>query len=241
MKKTAAISSTAIALLLLTGCSSEPGEDEPTGPTTPPASDAANTTEPSERETELDADQIAADREAAHEGEMDLTAQAGEELWFGSDYGTIGKLTIPSEPHAASEELRESIGADPITYVAIQVDNREGLESASIPVVEAFDADGRAYEFQGIEQAYSEWRDMLPEEHSADEYNVFVDAINGATSNVSVGQVAEVILYTNETDLPDEFTRVHVMAHGIMGGADAYPVRMLEVDSDFLDFDVPTS
>lgn len=240
MKKTAVISSTAIALLLLSGCSSESGEDEATESTTPSASETANTPEPSESETELDTDQIAADREAAYEGEVDLTAQAGEELWFGSDYGTIGKLTIPSEPHAPSEELRESVGADPVTYVAIQVDNREGFEDSKTPIVEAFDADGRAYEFHPISEAYSEWQATLPEE-SVEEYNVFVDAINGTTSNISIGQVAEVIMYSEEVDLPDEFTRVHVMAHGIMGGADAYPVRLLEGDTSFLDFEVPTN
>lgn len=159
------------------------------------------------------------------------TVEVGEEAWFITENNSVGKFTIPGEPVAEYEELRESVDADEVTYITVTVDNREGMEGVNMYDLSAYDEDGREYSFTDVGDALDEWRDLVGDD--TEHYNRFIDAGNESMTYADPGQVAEFVMVSEKTDLPDEFTRVGIQAHGASQPVEAHP----ESDSEGVDLD----
>src|SRR5690625_7536366 len=68
---------------------------------------------------------------------------------------------LPSDPSSDElteiEQYRETVKADPATYIIADVDNREGTDSASMRSISVFDEDGKEYEFTDADTVISDW------------------------------------------------------------------------------------
>lgn len=223
------LAAAAVLGLVLTSCGQGTQEDPTTSPaettaaaaTSPETTPAASPTD----ETTADAgDETSAD--AAASADTPSSYPAGEDYWFYSPDSAIGKFTLPDpEPYAPAERLREQVGGQPVSYVTVTVDNRNGMSGVNMYELAAFDEDGAKYTFQSLEHVLNLWSATLgietDEEISL--YNEFVDLTNEHMSYADVGQVEEFIMASEEADLPESFTRVTVQPHGAGEPTDVFP------------------
>lgn len=161
-----------VAALLLTGCSGG-ATDEPTASSTPKTS---ATTEPTE---------------AA------IDAMGPGTYMFDTGTGTTGTIEIPGAAPADLEDLRTQAGGEPVTYLAVNVDNRDGAESFDVYTVTIYDNDGTAYEFQSA----SDYVDSITPDSSvvgADVYNLYVEAYNSYSSVVDAMERTDVVVVGSE-------------------------------------------
>ncbi len=134
------------------------------------------------------------------------------------------------------EQYRETLEADPVTYLIADVDNRDGAASASMRSVSVFDEDGKEYEFIEADTAISDWSAIwaidddeyyMPDgtEISEDEayqlWDYEDDVTESLTTEVSQAGRETVVLMYEGDDLPDEFTRVAASVSGF--DEDAFP------------------
>lgn len=225
----AALAGVALLAPALAGCtSSEPAAEDPA---------------PSDSTSALTLPATASDEPV--EAAATSPLPAGEDYWFGTMDGNIGKFTFPGDPVAEYEELRSLVDGTPVTYVTVAVDNREAIDGANMYGIDAFDEDGRKYEFRKIDEALTEWQALVDAEASdysnedVELYNLFNDAINESTWHADVGEVAEFVLASADTELPAEFTRISVFHSGMFDPVDARPIS--ESEGINLDFEVPTN
>src|SRR5690625_8042292 len=84
-------------------------------------------------------------------GEYEIYSMEGAHIVF----------DLPSDPSSDElteiEQYRETVEADPATYIIADVDNREGTDSASMRSVSVLDEDGKAYEFTDADTVMSDW------------------------------------------------------------------------------------
>lgn len=156
---------------------------------------------------------------------------------FTSEYGTTGAFEFDSKAAPKVESLRKAVGAKPVHYMTVKVDNRKGSEFANMYTVTAYDPAGKKYEYTGLSEVVGDWGPtltineeyLMPDgtkisEARYDELNsLSIDLENKQQHGVDVSEVATMTL-VHEGNLPrDGFTRVNVQAHGGMGeGVDAY-------------------
>ena len=216
----------AIAALALVGCgSTETTSDEP--------------------QSAEEAQQEYADQLESGEAQGPPPMPAGEYEAYAEAGGHI-VMQIPAstndEPIAEIEEYREATGAEPVTYLIADVDNRDGTDSINMWKVEVFDEEGNSYEFNGVSEYVS---DIGPEadwasedesytlidgtEISKDEYftlnSISTDLHNEHLHGASAAERKTMILVYEGTDLPDEYTRVAVFPNGATEEVDAYPTN----------------
>jgi hypothetical protein len=185
--------------------------------------------------------------------EMNQVLTKGEEFYYFGSSGEVGKFKLPGEPVADAEEARKYVDAPEVTYVTVSIDNRQGTEGTTAGGINAFDADGRKYEFTDLSTQISEWQDMLPQDPewdtalSTEDYNRYIDLHNKYLHGVDVGEVKDIVLvYAGAPeDLPEEFTRIEVLESGTaFPGVEATPVSFAKEFADptvleSLDFKVP--
>lgn len=236
MKTKTLITSLSIFALALTACGSD---DEP-----------SNTENTQEQRTE---DTGTVDQASQPEGDdhnpMDGAGiMAAGEFEVYPEFGGHAVFDLPTSPDhekvAPFEEYREIHNLDPITYIVIDVDNRDGTEILKFPAISAFDENGMSYQFEDIEYSgiIEEWGperswDMDNEQFwapdgtsiSFDEYQAIEDEYEALTeslnSSVEAAEHNTITLAYPGDDLPDEFTRVSTVTYGLGYEQDAYPAE----------------
>jgi hypothetical protein len=222
-----------IAGLTLVGCGSTEAEEAETAPV--------------ENET-VEQPEVAEETEAdAEHNPMDgfgPMAAGTYELY--PELGGYATFDLPTDPTHADiapiEEYRTANNLDPLTYILIDVDNRDGTEMLKFPAITVYDEEGTAYEFQHLEWAIEDWQperswDMDNEEFwapdgttiSMSEYQEleaqYDEITENLTSSVSAAERNTIILAYLGDDLPDEYTRVATITYGLGYEQDAYPTE----------------
>lgn len=188
------------ALFALTACSSSAPEEETTEEV------GVETTAPPEAEL-------------YPAGAFELTSIAGAEITF--DLPTDAS----DERLAEIEQFRANTGGEPVSYIVVEVDNRNGTDDVMLENIDVFDEDGTKYEFTDITNFIDEWSpyysedyewvlpdgSVMPEEEGDALNNRGVDLYNANLGEIAVAENSIVILALQDVDLPSEFTRVVVV------------------------------
>jgi len=216
------IATLGIAALAFTGCSTE------------------NTNEPQSAE---EAQQQYADMLESGDAQGPPPMPAGEYKATAEAGGTI-LMQIPADPTdetlAEIEEYREATGAEPVTYLLADVDNRQGTDHIGMRNVYIYDEDGTEYQFSDVSEYIS---DIEPEtdwasedetyslvdgtEISRDQYfelsSTGTDLHNEHMHGASPAERKTMILVYEGDDLPNKFTRVAVQPGPFGEEVEAYP------------------
>lgn len=217
MKTKTLITALSITALALTGCSTGTAEDA--GKTIQPLmvqKDGYDTDMPP-MDDDYDPTMLD-DPETAGHGTFKLHSMNGTEIEFdlptSTDHEAVQEI----------EEYRQTMRDDEeVTYVVMDVDNREGMEEAIINLT-VYDPDGNKYEFDDATNYVSYLRNTPSEvgeyeyelldgtiisgDEETDLYNQGIDIDN--SSVVDVAERGDVVVVYTGTDLPDEFSRVAV-------------------------------
>lgn len=167
---------------------------------------------------------------------------ANADYFFVSGEGAVGKFAFPGESNASIEELRNIVGAAPVTYVTVVVDNRQGAAPVNMYELAAFDPDGRKYTFSTVDTFMDDWMTTIGTDtnEEIELYNRFVDAVNANMIYAEVGMVATFVMASADVDLPAEFSRITVQASGGMTpGVEVMPVSEAEDAGVDLSFEAP--
>lgn len=217
MKKT--LAPLAIALsLMLTACGSgspDAGSAQPSS-TTAEEAPLDTTTEDVSEEVLFPA------------GQFMLITMSGADIKF--------DLPVPSSDERLREieKFRKDAGADPVTYIIADIDNRQGSEYVNMYDVTAYDVDGKKYEFSGVSDFIDEWGPtytsdydyVLPDgtkmESTAGEalYSRGSDLSNEYLDGIDAAERGPMVLASKASKLPNEFTRVAVHPSGGMNEAE---------------------
>lgn len=164
-------------------------------------------------------DAMLGDSETVGHGTFKVHSMTGAEIEF----------DLPTSPdHEAVQEIeeyRQTMHGEEVTYVVVDVDNREGDTEIDSKLT-VFDEDGNKYEFDSAanyinsleaEPIDAEWDEyelqdgtIISWEEELDLYSDGVDLHNKHTDWIDVSERGETVLVYPGTDLPDEFTRVSV-------------------------------
>lgn len=222
-----------IAAMALTGCvSNEPaGQNSET-----PTSGAQMNTEPTQEVAPSNDFETPQLMEA---GAFKLLAMSGAEISFELPTPTTDKRL------ADIEAYRNDAGADPVTYLIAEVDNRKGNELVNMYEVSAYDEEGNKYEFSTVSEHISEWGPtytsdydyVMPDgtklsEAKGESLNSRgIDLHNEHLDGVDPAERGTIIMLSEDTDLPSEFTRVAVQPSGGMNEAEeAFPASWENAD-----------
>jgi len=156
---------------------------------------------------------------------------AGDTLWFVTSENAVGKFSLPSDPDEWTEELRKQVGAAPLAYTTVAVDNRNGKTGVDMYELTAYDAGGRKYTFKAIDRYIRDW--TRNKDYDAAARNPLSRPGDRRKTFANAGEVKLFVLATESTDLPEEFTRVSVKAHGPSDEVQAYP----PADSAYINLD----
>lgn len=202
----------AIAALALSACSGP--ADAPAA--APEPSSASPTTE----SATMPATATSEPTEAADPQESSMIPGKGD-YEFQTGYGVVGTFTLPGKPNATVERMRKMVGEKPIKYIDVKIDNRNGEQPANMYQLAFFDAAGKKYDIAHATEPIEVWRERYASTETPDLYNEFVAATNSMVESVDVGEVNTIsFAYTGE--LPDEFARIAVKAHGDSDTTEAY-------------------
>lgn len=140
----------------------------------------------------------------------------------------LGVLTLPSEADPEIEELRAAVGADPVTYLTAEVDNRQGVDSMNMYQVAVYTPEGEELVFNGADAYLDETRDLIPADADGlaadvDLYNQFIEVSNKHRDSASVGEKKRFVLVGQFPELPEEISRVAVYPNGGFDEVDAFP------------------
>lgn len=222
-----------LASLALSGCgSSDPGE--------PAATDSAAEGQlPSgENQEVIPADDFES-QELMEAGAFKLLAMSGADISFDLPTPTTDKRL------ADIEGYRKDTGADPVTYLIAEVDNRKGTEYVNMYEVSAYDEEGNKYEFSTVSEHISEWGPtytadyeyIMPDGSELSEAdgqalnNRGVDLSNEFLDGVDPAERGIIIMLSEDVDLPSKFTRVAVHPSGGMNEAEeAFPASWENAD-----------
>ena len=234
MKHTPLTILTVISLALV-GCGSTQAEE--------PAPETTETIEQTQPEQTPQADSMNQDPTADSEYTLDQ-----EYFFYGKTPGVVGKFELPSEPVNEIEELREQVDAPEVTYITATIDNRQGAEGQRVQAISLFDEAGQQYEFTMAANHIDEWRGMLPQEpehgnpENVGDYNTYIEVGNQYRHGADAGEVKQIVLLHEGTDLPEDITRVAVYTSGL--GSEpvaALPTDHPEASHVDLDFQAPTN
>lgn len=231
----------AAALLLLSACGSSIEAPETGAPAS--SAPAGETTEQEDESNEAAEGEEAAEGDAIDDGgESDVAEFDGETITL--DVDAVINGTIPTtgtyflegltgvkalaEVGAAGpaelEAYRESVGADPVTYIRFDVDNRGGSEEIGMYNFAMYDEEGTEYLFSPITDTTNEWTKDL--ETLNDEQWDLNEALDDADlgDNAAVGQRNEQWL-VGPGDLPDEVAVVSGTAETFADDFVPFPVK----------------
>ena len=164
-------------------------------------------------------------------GKFKLTTVSGADITF--------TLPTPATDPAvkAIEAYRVKTGGAPVSYLVAEVDNRKGTELVNMYQVNVFDAEGTEYTFGDVAQTISAWKLSYTSDYKyvTAAGKVLDDATGSALSSegtelhnahigdADVAEKATLVLVSEATTLPSEFTRVSVQPSGGGEGEDATP------------------
>jgi len=164
-------------------------------------------------------------------GKFKLTTVSGADITF--------TLPTPATDPAvkAIEAYRVKTGGAPVSYLVAEVDNRKGTELVNMYQVNVFDAEGTEYTFGDVAQTISAWKPSYTSDYKyvTAAGKVLDDATGSALSSegtelhnahigdADVAEKATLVLVSEATTLPSEFTRVSVQPSGGGEGEDATP------------------
>lgn len=216
----------AIASLMLAACSS--GTDDPTTApdqdhTQEQQADAPTETEDADDSPESQAagPEIEGEGDTDVDGVMSTTVPHGDET-YELDIAAVDNMQLPTsgtyvlegmtgvvaiaeigvEGPENMERMRELVGADPVTYIRIDVDNRNGTEEIGMYSWEMYDEDGNEYAFQNLNNQAVDWDEVIDDDSDLDrEINDLAWEIEGEPA--AVGQRNEQWL-VGPGDLPGE-------------------------------------
>lgn len=200
--------------------------------------------EPDEPQSREEAQQEYADMLESGEAQGPPPMPAGE-FELQASQGTHITFELPTDPAhedlAAIEEYRETVNVEPVTYIVVDVDNRQGTDGVTLPQLNVYDEDGTEYEFQKLDWYFTDWQPQrsweaedetywLPDETpiTEDEYRALEQTHNdledSLTSTVSEAGRDTIIMAHQGDDLPTEFTRVALLPYGLGEAEEALPV-----------------
>jgi len=164
-------------------------------------------------------------------GKFKLTTLSGADITF--------TLPTPATHPAVAklEAYRKKTGGAPVSYLVAEVDNRKGTELVNMYQVNVFDAEGTEYTFGDVAQTISAWKPSYTSDYKyvTAAGKVLDDATGSALSSegtelhnahigdADVAEKATLVLVSEATTLPSEFTRVSVQPSGGGEGEDATP------------------
>lgn len=207
MKKQTIIASLALATgLALTGCSGSPEATQET-PSPSPTASASPSASPTAETYKLDQAFSAITPDGVHIT-VDFTTEA------------------PADVEAA----RTSLGAEPVSYAKVTVDNRKGSERVGAYPVTVYDEAGDAYEFNDLSGVVSDW-DM--ESDIVEVTNEYMNQNNIDPMEKGGGYLASL-----EPKLPETVTGVTIDAY--KAGEPIYLTPAPENDQGKTETSVPT-
>jgi len=200
-----------------------------------------------EAEDDVDADSAASDAGGA----MDITDEAGnligtefgdgEQIMFDTDllasggpmapgtrvYGASENggdfiVTTKVDPIQELEDYREEAGAEPVGYMTVDADNRDGTENMNMYEIRVYDEAGNEYAYSGVSDYVDEWRDALGSD-DVDLYNEGVELSN-EYSTMAHPMQRETFVLAGPV-LPDEIVGVIVMPRGVFETTTTVPLK----------------
>lgn len=221
--------------LSVSGCSSQPAEPATAQGSLPPSHtdylDEGSMSQSEWMEHEYGVEPLA-----------EITYQQGEEYWFMTTTGALGKFTLGDEPVADFEQAREYVGAPEVTYITVTIDNRYGFDSVNFyGGISAYDSQGKEYHFDRATEHALEWDSMVehdgPNGYDAEGNSLFYDLGENYYHVVDAGSIKTVVLAYEGTDFQGEFERVTVNSDHT--DVIAYPMDHPEAQYVDLDFTAP--
>lgn len=173
---------------------------------------------------------------AMEPGEYELQGSEGGHMVFDLP-------TDPSDEAVADvAQYFDDLGVGPVTFIVVDVDNRDGEQLIKIPELAVFDPEGNEYEFENLGWSMTEWQAerswetedeefWLPDgtpidvDTYADLYDQYEDLEESLTSSVSPSGRDDLVLAYVGDDFPDEFTRVTLLPYGAGYEEDALPTE----------------
>ncbi|WP_262103462.1 hypothetical protein [Arthrobacter sp. Marseille-P9274] len=206
--RTTSIPLTAAFVLILTACGSPESSPDGAPQEAPAAAPETQAPEPSQQ--------------IFGPGEFELTTADGARI----------TMQIPSDPPADIEGFRKDVGADPVTYMTAQIDNRKGSTSVGLYQVTLYDPEGNTYVFEDASVSHiGEWGPTYTEDYeyllsdgtkldeatgealnsqSTDLYNKYLNS-----GNVDPLAKGEAVMIGAFDKVPEEITGVAVEAYGM--------------------------
>jgi hypothetical protein len=150
-------------------------------------------------------------------GRYQLTTASGADIAF----------TLPTpvtDPAvAAIEAYRAKVGAEPVSYLVADVDNRKGTIPVNMYMVSAFDEDGRQFTFTSVADAIQGWAPTYSYDYKWSMDGRALDAAEGEglkreadalynadASDADVAERTTIILASSDAGLPTGFAKVAV-------------------------------
>lgn len=146
----------------------------------------------------------------------------GTRYYGASENGGDFIISTQIEPVANLEALREEVDEEPVSYMSVDVDNRDGVESINMYQVAVYDAAGNEYLFSGPDEIINQWRERLPEDeqYTGDWVDVSNSYIN---QGASAHQRTTMILAGPE--LPEDIVAVIAMPSGVFETTTTVPLK----------------
>jgi hypothetical protein len=113
---------------------------------------------------EFDGEEVSLDLDAL----MDSKMSTASTYYLEGLTGVKAMAEIGVEGPEKMEEMRELVGAEPVTYIRLDVDTREGTDEISMYEWFMYDAEGNEYAFQNLNYQAVEWDEILDDGSDAD-------------------------------------------------------------------------
>lgn len=167
-----------------------------------------------------DGEQLEFDLDAAT-GQKPLTP--GIRVYGLSESGGDFVITTKIDPVEDLESYREKAGGEPVSYMSVDIDNREGSENINMYQIAVYDAAGNEYIFTSADESADEWRELLGTGNS-EAYNEGVDLSNKYLNQGASPHQRSTMILTGP-ELPAEFTAVMAMPRGAFEIAPTTPLK----------------
>lgn len=131
----------------------------------------------------------------------------------------IAEIGVEGPP--GLEAYRASIGADPVTYIRFDVDNRQGTEEILMLELNMYDAEGQEYKFETMTSAKNDWSEDI-EDYTDEQYELSQDTED--YDGAAVGQRNEQWL-VGPADFPDDVAVMHAISEAFSD--EFYPMPLI--------------
>ena len=195
--------------LLIAGCGSTDDSSEPTG--------AEQQTVASDGGADTPMDDGGDDTDSTASDAWPIVDDSEEKGYFDQgQFTVIGftnyLMTIPAGGPEDIESYRQEIGAEPVGYIEVLVDNSTGTDHAEVYGVTLVDTDGQMHEYVPAWEQIGDWQDEVEENggeayssEAVDLYNTHIETDVAPTAQKSVWligpEVPERMTYVEMTDL----------------------------------------